>query len=252
MKAWPLLLLLPCAEFAGATRADVAGSANYGLTIFSMNGGGGRCTSRTYVHDIAIGPVMGRSVAPQSVAANQGYAAQINNVPVAVADTRSHPPDAAVEILNAALLGNDYDFDGDSLRVHSVDPASAAGGVVTLMATTVRYSPPAFLTGPDSFRYTSVDANGDLASATVTLFAAPPPSSQPVNTVALIEQPDGRLLLRFRQNPGWREYIVQFTPDLAEPNWQTLTVAPAGADGLVELILDPEAGPEGYYRAFVF
>jgi len=80
---------------------------------------------------------------------------------------------------------------------------------------------------------------------------APPVATQPINTVSLTEQSDGKLLLRFRQAPGGAEYIIESIDDLNKTAWQTLLNVQAGVDGIVELLIDPAANKQTFYRALV-
>jgi hypothetical protein len=246
------LVLIGCLCGALVSSGDVAKSLDYEMTIATIEGGGGRSRSADYINDLAIVPVAGRSVASQSVAINFGYAAELNNPPIVGDDVGSHPQGEAVDILNAALLGNDFDIDRDKLRVHSVSAVSEAGGAVTVSSSNVHYAPPAGFAGTDWFSYRVADTGGDLATARVTMYVAPLVTTQAINTIALIEQADGTILLRYRQNPGRTAYIVEYTDDLAVDDWQTLTVESAGADGVVEVLIDPSQSPQGFYRAVVF
>jgi hypothetical protein len=138
------------------------------------------------------------------------------------------------------------------LSLVSVDPISAAGGAVSVFGQTITYVPPKGLTGADQFDYVVADSNGDVASATVLMLIAPPITDQPINTVALTEQADGKFLLRFRSQPGLTEYIIQYSNDLNNPNWQTLEDVRAGADGFVQALVDPALAKDTFFRAVAF
>jgi len=91
-----------------------------------------------------------------------------NNGPAANADTVNATEDTALVIAASALLGNDQDVDGDTLRIASV--GSAGHGQVTLDASgNVRYTPTANYSGADSFSYTISDGRGGTSTATVTV-----------------------------------------------------------------------------------
>jgi hypothetical protein len=88
-----------------------------------------------------------------------------NSPPVAVNDTTIAAPGVATVI---DVLVNDYDPDGDVLRVISVT-APAHGTAEVASDTTVTYtSDPSFI-GTDSFDYMITDGNGGVASASVTV-----------------------------------------------------------------------------------
>ncbi len=76
-----------------------------------------------------------------------------------------------------SVLANDSDPDGDILTVSDYDIASAEGGrVYCTTAGVCIYTPPAGLSGTDTFTYTASDGNGatDVATVTVTVGALAP------------------------------------------------------------------------------
>ena len=231
-------------------RADQATSANYSMAI-SVEAGGDEIASANYTQNIIVTTIAGRAVASFSDAMTYGFATRFNNPPVAANDVRSHPLNAAITIPGAALLANDFEPEGDLLSVYGVDTNSAAGGTITISGQNITYTPPAGLVTTDQFNYAITDSNGDIAIATVTMAIAPPVATQPINTVSLTQQSDGKLLLRFRQTPGGNEYIIEFIDDLNKTTWQTLVNVHAGADGIVELLVDPAANKQTFYRALV-
>lgn len=106
----------------------------------------------------------------------------VNDAPVAVADTLAIDEDATSANLWSLLLGNDSDADaGDSVTISSVDTSGLRGTLFFDAATeTIRYSADhdsfdALATGAtaaDSFSYTIVDKAGVASTATVTLNVA--------------------------------------------------------------------------------
>src|SRR5258706_4433075 len=251
MKGSVQILALIAALFVPTLRADQAASANYSIAT-SIDGGGQGVVSDAYAQNVIITPLAGRSVATFSVSMVLGFGSQLNTPPVAVDDVRSHPQDAAVSITGTSLFGNDFDPDGDALSLAGVDQTSAGGATLTVSGQTITYSPPAGLSGADHFQYTVADSNGDVSSATVTMVVASPVENQPINTVSVTEQQDGQLLIRFRQQTGWAEYVIQFTHDLNNADWQILQDVHAGADGIVEVLVDPSAAKQTFFRAVVF
>lgn len=94
--------------------------------------------------------------------------------PVAINDSQSTSKDTSVSI---PVLNNDYDPDGDMLRITSVgtstneDPYTTANGgtVVWNAGGSMVYTPPAGYVGTDTYEYTISDGNGGTDTATVTM-----------------------------------------------------------------------------------
>lgn len=242
------ILACACALAAPQLLGEPATSENYSIAT-SIDAGGQRVTSENYEQSVIITPVSGRSVALQSVTMIIGFASQLNNAPTAEDDVRSHPFGQSVNITASSLLANDFDPDGDALSFVSADAQSQRGGTLSVNGQLITYMPPADLNDYDQFSYVVADANGDLTSATVVLGIAPPIGNQPLNTVAVVEQPDGQYLIRFRHPTGRTDYEIQFKHDLNAPEWQTLKSIQAGADGIVEALFDPSAAPQTFFRA---
>lgn len=78
------------------------------------------------------------------------------------------------------VLGNDNDTDGDALTV-SATTLPANGTVIINPDGTVTYTPNNGFSGADSFEYTISDADGAIATATVTLNVTDQPSSLGAN-----------------------------------------------------------------------
>ena len=250
MKRTFQILALLCATLAPRAADDLSTSENYSITT-SLDGGGRLSTSANYTQSLFVTPISGRTSASLSVAMLTGFASRLNSPPTALDDVRSHPG-AAVAISATSLFANDFDPDGEALRLISVDAQSAEGGTLTIEGANIIYTPPAGMTGIDQFNYVVADASGDMTSATVVLGMAPPIGGQGLNTVIIAEQPDGSYLIRFRQVPGKTEYLIQYKTDLNAPDWQTLKQISAGADGIVEAFFDPTISPQTFFRALSF
>ncbi|HWU86734.1 MAG TPA: Ig-like domain-containing protein, partial [Kofleriaceae bacterium] len=90
----------------------------------------------------------------------------VNDAPVAVADTFAATEDMPFVQTHAALLANDTDVDGDTLRVTAV--SNPTHGTVVMTGTNVTFTPAANYNGAATFQYTITDGTA-TASATVTL-----------------------------------------------------------------------------------
>jgi hypothetical protein len=92
--------------------------------------------------------------------------------PSAVDDSATTQADTAIGI---AVLANDSDPSGLSISVVSAT-TPAHGSVAINNGASITYTPVSGYTGTDSFRYTIRNANGETASAAVTVtVTAPPP-----------------------------------------------------------------------------
>uniref|UniRef100_UPI002FCDDD45 Ig-like domain-containing protein n=1 Tax=Massilia sp. S19_KUP03_FR1 TaxID=3025503 RepID=UPI002FCDDD45 len=90
--------------------------------------------------------------------------------PVGAADAANLVEDASV---SGNLLTNDSDADGDALRVDTTPVTGPAHGTVLIAADgSFTYTPDANYNGADSFTYRVVDADGGVATATVSLTIA--------------------------------------------------------------------------------
>jgi VCBS repeat-containing protein len=108
----------------------------------------------------------------------------VNDTPIANADAITVAEDGAI---NAAVLANDTDPEGNTLSVTAVTQG-AKGAVSINPDKTVRYVPAANANGADSFTYTISDGNGGTATATVTVTITPvndPPVA--VNDTAVVQ-----------------------------------------------------------------
>ncbi len=83
--------------------------------------------------------------------------------------------DTEITISEASLLSNDYDLDGDSISVQSID-TTGTKGIVSRVNGQFTYDPNAQFDGlsagetaTDSFTYTVTDANGNIGTATVNV-----------------------------------------------------------------------------------
>lgn len=92
----------------------------------------------------------------------------VNRAPVANRDSVTVNEDT---IINLAVLGNDYDEDGDTIAINS---ATASNGMVTIEADkTLTYTPSLNFNGTDIITYQISDNNGDTATSTVAMTITP-------------------------------------------------------------------------------
>lgn len=101
------------------------------------------------------------------------------NVSITV-ESGNNPPVANDDIYNVAMNGsldfnpleNDSDPDGDAISLLSVDSSALHGTLTVHEDGSMSYQAPLVFSGNDIFTYTIIDANGDTATATVTLCVA--------------------------------------------------------------------------------
>jgi hypothetical protein len=89
----------------------------------------------------------------------------VNHAPVAGADSALMPEDTPV---NINVLANDFDVDGDALKVVATTTPSH-GTVIMDVSGVVRYTPNPNYHGPDSFTYTVSDGKGGTAIGQVSI-----------------------------------------------------------------------------------
>ena len=89
----------------------------------------------------------------------------VDNTPVAVDDSFTIDQDT---VLNADISTNDSGLE-DTPVTYSVDSAATNGAAVVNADGSVTYTPNGGYSGSDSFTYTVVDADGDSATAKVTI-----------------------------------------------------------------------------------
>ena len=99
-----------------------------------------------------------------------------NNDVIARDDTAETEENTTLTLSAAALVSNDFDFDGDVLELTGVSATSAAGAAVTLTGDQISYDPGTLFdslgagdTTTDTFTYTVTDNQGSTSTATVTV-----------------------------------------------------------------------------------
>ena len=94
---------------------------------------------------------------------------QVNRPPIARTDISRTQSGVGVEI---AAVANDSDPDGDIIAVESIS-TQPTGGVATVEAGTVVYTPNDTFAGTDRFTYSLVDAGGEIAIGEVLVGVMP-------------------------------------------------------------------------------
>ena len=151
--------------------------------------------------------------------------------PVATPDAITTTANTPATFAAATLTLNDLDPGGLPLKVIAVSPNSARNGTVSLAAGWVTYTPPANLTGNDTFAYTISDGQSAAASGPVvaTVGARGPISLNIVLGPAL---DGGNFVVRYAGFPGW-SYTVEAASALVGP-WTKVAdfTAPTSDQGL--------------------
>jgi hypothetical protein len=188
-------------------------------------------------------------VIAQNGADNKIYIITITNVAPSFAGYAvATPYQTPVTIPLAKLLANAADANGDALAVTAAGPLSANGGVVTLQASGIGYTPPNNFSGADTFPVTITDARGASVVGTITVSVGPPPDAggEGVNPPLLTALPDGKIGIAFHGIPG-RGYVVQRSVGGLE-NWITLATVVADASGRISFTDEAPPAGSAFYR----
>lgn len=231
------------------------GIASYDVFV-SVDGGpavvwlaGTAATSGVYVgtpggvygfHSVAVDGAGNREPAP----AVPDAVTRVNRAPVAANDPVTAREGVRLRIPVAQMLANDSDPDADPLTVLEVDPASAAGGSVSLTGGWVLYTPPAGPLVGDTIGYVVGDPfTGTARGSLLVTFAGAEGSRR---TLLNITPGAGGAVLEFVGIPG-RTYRVDRSATISPP-WIPLGTTVADRFGRYT-ITDPEAlGGEAFYR----
>ncbi len=96
-------------------------------------------------------------------------AVHVNHAPRADIDRVATGVNLPTLIAPGRLLANDYDPDGDALRIVGTAAQSVRGGGLVFDATQITYTPPLDFKGLDRFAYTISDGHGGSAEAAVAI-----------------------------------------------------------------------------------
>jgi hypothetical protein len=165
-----------------------------------------------------------------------------NDGPIAGDDVLTTAEDTPLSVAAASLLANDSDVDDTTLTIASVSASSTQGGQVSLIGTTVVYTPAANFFGSDSFTYTVSDGEA-TDEGTVTV------SVSPINDRP-IALPDA---FRVDANSNANVLAVLANDSDLEGDTLTITAVTPPANGSVTIgsggvSYTPNAGFEGVER----
>ena len=163
-----------------------------------------------------------------------------NEEPEANADSYATDVDVPL-IVDAAtgVLANDSDADGEPVYFNDVSQTSEKGGTVTRDGTWIYYMPAAGFTNVDRFTYTISDSRGTPVTGTVTVELKPEDGA--ARNLSITDLGNSAYRLRFSGIPN-RATIIQYTPVLEPPDWQTLTTGTSDEVGIFEYIDTPPGG----------
>jgi subtilisin-like proprotein convertase family protein len=171
----------------------------------------------------------------------------IDTPPMAGADIIYRLPTLVAMIPVSALLANDSAADGQPVVFDSVSAASAAGGTVSQSGDWVFYTPPAGFTNDDSFTYVVSDDLGQSATGTVAVNVLT--NRGTAATLNLQSLGSGTFQIVLTGIP-WRNYTVQYTKSVAQPDWQPIATSTADFQGIIELMdTESQMNQTGFYRA---
>jgi hypothetical protein len=179
-----------------------------------------------------------------------------NHPPAATTLFLGTPQNTPLVLPASMITVYDYDRDGDSLTIMSVNSPSTAGGTVTLepdqlAGQIVTYTPPSNYSSvnlvPDQFSYVVNDGFGGSTVCYVAVVVQPALAQ----STAISQQTGGSVALSTYGLGGYT-YGIQYCTDLNNPNWQPLATVTAAANGYVTYTDTPPGNvPARYYR-FVY
>lgn len=239
---------------SAVTASDASGSVEYQFQCVS---GGAGCvasawqSAKTYTptgldaHTAYAYVVRARDAhGNQTVASAQAAATTANSMPVADDDTGGGLENQTLAI---AVLGNDFDPDGDTVSVTGA--GNGANGSVSTTDSSVSYSPNPGFVGTDSFTYSITDGFGGTASAqvTVTISAAPSFPAAPSNPSAAAES-NGTVTVGWLDASGNETgfEVMRETKHKKRDQWNSTTTVGTTAANATSLSDAPSAATHRY------
>lgn len=170
----------------------------------------------------------------------------IDNQPLAGLVVLQRFAASGTKITISDLLTNASDPDGDLLTLVSVSAGSASDGTISTVGQWVCYQPPTGFTNSDSFSYVVADSLGLQTTGTVAVVMGT--DTNAVQNIAGVKYRANYSVIKFN-GIQQRTYSIQYTTNLAAPDWQTLGTATAATNGVI-LFQDnpPPNSPTRYYR----
>ena len=145
----------------------------------------------------------------------------------------------------AKLLRACFDLDGDALSVQAVSATSAAGGTVVLAGNVITYTPPAGVSGADTFTYTVTDTQGASAQGTVTVTILAPAGSGPSVLGITADATTATVAMAGIPN---LVYQIQASTNLVD--WVAIGQTTAGTNGLFQFVdTNKNLYPSRFYRS---
>lgn len=235
---------------AGPTLAagePLAASSHYTL-LPALQTSGGAAASAHYRLLSATGSPGGFTDLGATLRLGHGFAAALNEPPVARPDTLRRAPGRPAKIHLTRLHLNDTDPDGDAVRLLRFDAVTSQGGRVSFDNGWLLYEPPAGGAATDSFTYTVQDAAGHATTSTVFVLESAPGLEPSQNLLAVTLLTGGQRRLTFAGIAGHR-YRIEWSDTLPAARWEPLAVVEADARGLIEWVdaTDPPP-PTRFYR----
>ena len=168
----------------------------------------------------------------------------VNRSPVAVTDTFTRPPNTAINLTPADLLGNDTDADLDALTLTGVTLTTTNGVTLFTNSSGIYYENANNVS--DRFDYTISDGRGGVATGTV-LISVESSAGQSANLVSYSLNGLGEPQMQFAGIPGQAYAIQRAAPTLSDP-WVTVRTTNAPPLGIFQFT-DASAPPgDKYYR----
>lgn len=222
-----------------------AHGAPFSIAHCVADGGGGKSSSPRLE---AVSSLNGFGIVSDlnaRIAAKTGFAAQLNEAPIAALDQFVVEPGRSLKILKARILSNDRDPEGGALKFVSMPPTSVRGTPLSILGGWILYEADAANTADDVFSYRVSDGIDEAVGAihvTVQSF-----EGATLNISLIRQGADNRL--RIHGIPGLK-YQLQVSTDLLAPIlWSDLGLPQtAPYTGLIEIV-DVAPAATRFYRA---
>jgi hypothetical protein len=167
----------------------------------------------------------------------------VNTPPEAGTQNLTTAENTALNVSATDLASLNFDADGDTLTIPTVNSPSTQGGTVSLSAGTITYNPPSStFVGADSFTYTISDPFGGTATSTANVTVR---ETKPASGFTFVSGSSGTVNLRGYGIPN-TTYNLQISSDMS--NWSTLTTVTAGPSGVIRYTDTTAGDGPRFYR----